>query len=127
MIEGDNLANKNQEYKIKLILFSLQDMTMDILEKALVENKDAKGIVIEGYPRTLNQVQDYNKRVSTTLDGRESALSVGGRWFKSQTESYQRLLKNGSGCCLPGTQYEVRTTKHPGPKGSTVTVQSMHG
>ena len=111
MIKGDSLENKNQEYKIKLILFSLQDMTMDILEKALVENKDAKGIVIEGYPRTLNQVQDYNKRVSTSLDGRESALSVGGRWFKSQTESYQRHT-NGSGCCLPGTQYEVRTTKH---------------
>ena len=39
--------------------------------------------------------------------------SMGGRGFKSPTGSYQKLkIKNGSVCCLLGTQYEGRTTKY---------------
>ena len=43
----------------------LQEMTIGMVKDAISKHMDAKGIIIEGFPRTMEQVADYEKFVST--------------------------------------------------------------
>ena len=45
-------------------LCMLQDVALDLLKAAINGAKNAKGFIIEGYPRVKEQVEDFNKQVS---------------------------------------------------------------
>ena len=42
-------------------------MPIDMVKNALSKQTGAKGIILEGYPRTMAQVQDYDKYVSENI------------------------------------------------------------
>ena len=42
-----------------------QDVTIDLLVESVERHKDAAGIIIEGYPRTVKQRQEFDTRVSS--------------------------------------------------------------
>ena len=47
-----------------------EDVTVNILVNKLKECADAKVILLDGYPRTREQVEDLNKHVSTRVTSR---------------------------------------------------------
>lgn len=40
-----------------------QDIVMQVVEQQIMLNRDTDGIVIDGYPRDLNQVQEFENKV----------------------------------------------------------------
>lgn len=40
-----------------------QDIVMQIVEQQIILNRDTDGIIIDGYPRDLNQVQEFENKV----------------------------------------------------------------
>lgn len=42
-----------------------QDIVMQVVEQQIMLNRDTDGIVIDGYPRDLNQVQEFENKVIT--------------------------------------------------------------
>ena len=46
-------------------LFCFQDVALELLLEQLQKQRDLKGIIVEGYPRTVQQAQQYEKYVST--------------------------------------------------------------
>lgn len=41
------------------------DIVMKLVEQQILLNRDSDGIVMDGYPRDLNQVQEFQTKVST--------------------------------------------------------------
>lgn len=41
-----------------------QDIVMQLVEQQVLLNRDNDGIVIDGFPRDLNQVQEFESKVS---------------------------------------------------------------
>ncbi len=44
----------------------MQDTTLDLVRANIQKNMGASGIIIEGYPRTMDQVHEYHKFVSSS-------------------------------------------------------------
>lgn len=40
-----------------------QDIVMQVVEQQIILNRDTDGIVIDGYPRDLNQVHEFEDKV----------------------------------------------------------------
>lgn len=40
-----------------------QDIVMPLVEQQVLLNRDTDGIIIDGYPRDLNQVQEFENKV----------------------------------------------------------------
>lgn len=40
------------------------DIVMQLVEQQILLNRDSDGIVMDGYPRDLNQVQEFESKVS---------------------------------------------------------------
>lgn len=40
------------------------DIVMQLVEQQILSNRDTDGIVIDGYPRDLNQVQEFESKVT---------------------------------------------------------------
>lgn len=40
-----------------------QDVVMPLVEQQVLLNRDTDGIIIDGYPRDLNQVQEFENKV----------------------------------------------------------------
>ena len=51
--------------KTKTHLLSLQNVVLDLLKQNLEKCGSAAGVLIEGFPRTADQAQQYNDLVST--------------------------------------------------------------
>ncbi|KAL5011338.1 hypothetical protein ScPMuIL_009889 [Solemya velum] len=65
-----------------------EELTVEVLVNTLKQHKNAKGFIIEGYPRTMKQVEEYEKLV-----GRVDLV------FLLDCEEYyctQRLLRRGA-------------------------------
>lgn len=43
----------------------LQDVAVDLLKAAVTDAQAATAIIVEGYPRTKEQLEEFNKHVST--------------------------------------------------------------
>ena len=50
------------------VLFFLQEVTVEVLVEGLKRCSGAKGIIVNGYPRSMVQVGEYNKVVSMPID-----------------------------------------------------------
>ena len=50
------------------LLFFLQEVTVELLVQSLRQHVDATGIIVEGYPRTMAQVNEFDKRVRKTAN-----------------------------------------------------------
>jgi len=42
------------------------DVVMQLLEQQILLNRDTDGIVMDGYPRDLNQVQEFQSKVNAS-------------------------------------------------------------
>ena len=40
-----------------------QDIVIQVVEQQIMLNRDTDGIIIDGYPRDLNQVQEFENKV----------------------------------------------------------------
>lgn len=40
-----------------------QDIAIQVVEQQIILNRDTDGIIIDGYPRDLNQVQEFENKV----------------------------------------------------------------
>ncbi len=49
---------------ISSVFASVQEVTLELVRESMQKQKQAKGILLEGYPRTVPQVQEYEKYVS---------------------------------------------------------------
>lgn len=45
-----------------------QDIIMQLIEQQVLLNRDNDGIIIDGFPRDLNQVQEFESKVNIILD-----------------------------------------------------------
>lgn len=43
------------------------DIVMQLVEQQILLNRDTDGIVMDGYPRDLNQVQEFESKVKKSL------------------------------------------------------------
>ena len=48
-------------------MINVQDLTLDLIKSQLFQHDKASGIIIEGYPRTLQQIAEYEQVVSSML------------------------------------------------------------
>ena len=48
--------------------YFLQEVTVEVLVEGLKKCSGAKGIIVNGYPRSMVQVGEYNKVVSMPID-----------------------------------------------------------
>lgn len=44
-----------------------QDIVMQVVEQQIIVNRDTDGVIIDGYPRDLNQVQEFENKVQKCL------------------------------------------------------------
>ena len=42
-----------------------EELTIDLVKSTLQSSPNARGIIVEGYPRTMDQIHEYEKYVSS--------------------------------------------------------------
>lgn len=59
------LSASNSSVRSALVAGELvsSDLVMQLLEQQILQNRDANGIVVEGFPRNLNQARDFENKV----------------------------------------------------------------
>jgi len=88
--EGTALGKKAEEYMAKGNLVP-DEVVIGMIENKLKENKNAKGIIFDGFPRTTNQAEALDKLLQTYSESINAVLSL----EVEEEELVKRLLERG--------------------------------
>ena len=93
---GELIRNSNDP-KLKKIIekgeFVPDDLMLDILEEAIEDMDPSKGIIIDGYPRTLDQAEDLDSLLGKMGLGLNHAIFLGITTDKAKERIEKRASK----------------------------------
>ncbi|WP_338761208.1 adenylate kinase [Bernardetia sp. ABR2-2B] len=87
---GTPLGKKAEEYMTKGNLVP-DEVVIGMIENKLKENKDAKGIIFDGFPRTTNQAEALDTLLKSHNETIDAVLSL----HVDEEELVKRLLERG--------------------------------
>ena len=105
------MSNFVHLYNIALCIVCVQDSVAEVVEAAMKKNRSASGIIIDGFPRNKDQLELFNRMVSTFLSVDDYWLFDGWCEVVFATGFQQEGI--GSSACGLELEWRINFNKAP--------------